>query len=392
MGSIVVTGIGIISAIGNNLQENLAALIAEKSGIKPSVFLDSKFKETHLFGEINKTNEQLKQDLNYKGEELSRTSLLACTAFEEAVSSASMSKEILRSTRTAFISASTVGGMSNSSQLYADANKKSNTKAYLETYNFSAHSLAIAKQYNLKGTVNTINTACTSSLNSIIFGANLLKSGLADRVIVGGADSLSKFTVNGFNSMGILTEGYCKPFSEDRMGLNLGEGAAYLVLENNTGQKNYGFISGYANACDAYHASSISDEATGVVESIKEALQAAQLNASQIDYINAHGTATENNDNAEQIAYNKVFKENFSFSSTKGFTGHTLGACGAIESVFSLLSLKNNLALANVHYSKKMEAFESIPVLHNTKKDIQHVLTNSYGFNGNCSSLIFSKS
>lgn len=391
MTPIVVTGLGIVSAIGNNLKENLQALLTESSGLKNSQFLDSRFRETHLFGEVSLSNEDLKNELKVEGQAIERTSLLATKAFNEAVLNAQLSPSDLSTNRTAFISASTVGGMSNTKQLHQDANNLGDSDDFLETYNFSAHCLHIAEKHQMQGVINTINTACTSSLNSIIYGANLIQMGLADRAIVGGVDSLSKFTANGFNSMGILTEGHCKPFSEDRNGLNLGEGAAYLVLEKGRDKAHYACIAGYSNACDAFHASSISDEAIGVVQSIQGALKHAQLKPEQIDYINAHGTATPNNDQAEQVAYNKIFNSDVDFSSTKGLTGHTLGACGAVEAIFTILSLHQNIALGNFNFSKPMKEFSTQPVLRNTAKSMSHALTNSYGFNGNCSSLIFSK-
>jgi 3-oxoacyl-(acyl-carrier-protein) synthase len=173
-----------------------------------------------------------------------------------------------------------------------------------------------------------------------MLGARLIKSGRARRAIVGGVDSLAKYTVNGFNSLKILSDAPCKPFDEDRDGLNLGEGAAYLVLEaeNVVGDKKiYAEVAGYGNANDAHHPSAMSDEATGAIRSMREAVESAGIGFDLIGYINAHGTGTQNNDGVELTGMAALFEKIPPFNSTKSYTGHTLGAAGAIEAVYSIL-------------------------------------------------------
>lgn len=393
---VFVTGIGTISPIGLNVAENLKSLRQGKSGIKKARHFKSKYASTHQFGEVDIDNNSLESQLDLKKTEgLTRTCLFAFTAFKEAVNDAKLSSSEISTSSTAFISASTVGGMCLTDQLHQDANLNSQGSEYLNSYGCSAHTLKIVKEYGIKGFTNTINTACSSSANAIMMGARLIKSGRAKRVIVGGVDSLAKYTVNGFSALRILSEEPCTPFDKNRKGLSLGEGAAYLVLETEDVINNkdvYAELTGYGNANDAFHASTISEDATGVISSIKQSIKVANLKPEDIDYINAHGTGTQNNDMVELIGFSKIFKEIPAFNSTKSFTGHTLGAAGAVEAIYSILSIKNSELYPSLSFTNPIEVFDNKPVTEH-KKDIEinNVLSNSYGFSGNCTSLIFSK-
>jgi 3-oxoacyl-(acyl-carrier-protein) synthase len=230
-----------------------------------------------------------------------------------------------------------------------------------------------------------------------MFGASLIKTGKTKKAIVGGTDALSKFTLNGFNTLMILDKEQCRPFDSTRMGLNLGEGAAYLVLEDErdaifAGKRIYAAVSGYANANDAYHQTASSENGEGPFLAMLNALESANIAPSDIDYINAHGTGTDNNDVTEGIAIKRLFHKNIPpFSSTKAYTGHTLGAAGAIESVITILALNNKVAFPNINFKSVIEEIGIKPVTKVTQlKEANHVLTNSFGFGGNDSSIIFS--
>jgi 3-oxoacyl-(acyl-carrier-protein) synthase len=174
----------------------------------------------------------------------------------------------------------------------------------------------------------------------------------------------------------------------------LGEGAAFLVLEKESdvaGKKIYASLSGYSNANDSYHASSLSDEGIGPYKVMSEALASAKLDPSQIDFINAHGTATENNDKVESTAMLHLFGKAPSFTSTKGNTGHTLGAAGAIEALYCILNLSEQELYPGLHFKKPIPGSGLVPVQVYKKADLTHIMSNSFGFGGNCSSLIFSK-
>ncbi|MEN8119820.1 MAG: beta-ketoacyl-[acyl-carrier-protein] synthase family protein [Bacteroidota bacterium] len=393
---IFVTGIGTVSPIGLNVSQNLENLRNGSSGIGKAQFFQSKYSSLYQFGEVKISDNILKKQLNLENKKgLTRTCLFAFKAFKEAIEDASLSASEISSFNTAFISASTVGGMCLTDQFYMDATLKSDTSEYLSSYGSSAHTLKIVERYNIRGITNTINTACSSSANSIMLGARLIKSGRAKRVIVGGVDSLAKYTVNGFSALKILSEHPCKPFDEKRKGLTLGEGAAYLVLESEEliNNKNvYAQISGYGNANDAFHASTISKDATGVTNSIKQAIKSANIDRKHIDYINAHGTGTGNNDFVESLSFTKIFDKVPLFNSTKSYTGHTLGAAGAIEAIYSILSIKNKELYPSLNFKTAIPEFNLYPIEKYIRNiEINHALSNSYGFGGNCTSLIFSK-
>lgn len=394
MNKVVVTGIGVISAIGNNVLENHKALQAGKTGIGKAQYLDSNYQQNYLFGEVKLSNEALLNAISIENKQgLSRTDLLAFKAFEEAISDAKLSIEDISDFETGFISGSTVGGMCETSNLHSDATEKNTPSIHIDSYTCNAHLLRIAKAYQIKGYTDVINTACSSSANAIMLGAKLIQSRRAKRVIVGGTDALAKFTVNGFNSLQIFSPEICQPFDANRKGLNLGEGAAYLVLEREDLAENktkYAEIAGYGNSNDAFHASSLSEEAIGVKACISEALGTAKLAASSIDYVNAHGTATQNNDITELRGIKEALGTVPPYNSTKSYTGHTLGAAGAIEAVYSILTLRNNELYPSLHFQNTIEEYPA-PIRTNQSKEINHVLSNSFGFAGNCTSLIISK-
>ncbi len=279
-------------------------------------------------------------------------------------------------------------------ELYHDAQAKEGGTPYLTSYDYASVTLAIQERYGMTGEVSTINTACSSSANAIIYGARLIRHGFAKRAIVGGAESLAKFTINGFNALNILSSRPCAPFDKNRSGLNLGEGAGFLVLEKEEdlqGRKSYAAFTGFGNKNDAYHPSSNSPEGTGPYMSMKAALDNSGLKSSDISYINAHGTATENNDETESRAMLRLFDKVPPFSSTKSYTGHTLGAAGAIEAIYSILNLVHQEIYASLSFNDPIPETGLIPVLHYSKQPIEHVMSNSFGFGGNCSTLIFSK-
>ena len=256
----------------------------------------------------------------------------------------------------------------------------------------------IADALGLKGFVTTISTACSSSANAIMLGARLITAGKLDRVIVGGTDALSKFAINGFKTLMILSDTENTPFDKDRKGLNLGEGAAYLVLESEEAiqkdnKKVLAYLSGYGNANDAFHQTASSENGEGATLAMKKALKGANLGIEEIDYVNVHGTATGNNDLSEGRALINIFGDKVpDFSSTKPYTGHTLAAAGAIEAIYSILALQNGVVYPNLNFKNPMVEFSLIPQTELKRKEIGHVLSNSFGFGGNCSTLIFSKS
>lgn len=394
MTKVLVTGMGVISAIGNNVAENHASLREGRSGIGKVAWFESLYASQLPFGEVKMSNQALKAALDLdESSGYTRTCLLADHAFSEAIAHAGLDAAALSSTDTALISASTVGGMCLTDQLYQDANRKSQGSEFLDAYSCSAHTLKLVDRYQIKGFTDTVNTACSSSANAIMLGARLIRSGRARRAIVGGVDSLAKYTVNGFNALKILSEAPCKPFDVHRDGLNLGEGAAYLVLEAEDaadGKNAYAEVAGYGNANDAHHPSAMSDEATGAIRCMQDAIRSAGIDPSQIGYVNAHGTGTPNNDQVELFGMGELFEKIPAYNSTKSFTGHTLGAAGAVEAIYSILSIVHSELFASLNVSEPIDGPAHPPVLkHQSGYALDYVLSNSFGFGGNCTSLVF---
>ena len=252
----------------------------------------------------------------------------------------------------------------------------------------------IAAYLGVKGTVTTLSTACSSAANAIMLGTRLIRHGLLDAVLVGGTDALCRFTLNGFNSLMILDKEHCRPFDRTRAGLNLGEGAGYLVLqsEKSLTKAPYCELSGYANANEAYHQTGSSPDGNGPFLSMSQAIASAGLTAGAIDYINVHGTGTPSNDASEGKAIRRIFDTRIPpFSSVKAFIGHTLGASEGIEAVYSVLSIRHGLIYPNLNFHLSDEESGLIPeTIFRSGLPIRHVLSNSFGFGGNNSSLVFS--
>lgn len=394
---VAITGMGIISAIGNNVEENYMSLTESKIGISKISKIKTNHKDSIMVGEIAFTNKELEQQLNLSpNNNYSRTAFLGLVAAKEAVKNAGISN--INNYKTGLISATSVGGMDKTEAYYYDYLEDKSTQKYIEGHHAGDSTQKIAEQLGIEQSlVTTISTACSSAANAIMLGARLIKSGQLDRAIVGGADCLSKFTINGFKSLMILSDTYNSPFDENRKGLNLGEAAAFLVLESDkvVQAKNkpvLAYVKGYGNANDAHHQTASSENGEGATLAMQQALKVAKLSPSDISYINAHGTATGNNDLSEGRAILRVFENQIpDFSSTKAYTGHTLAAAGAIEAVYSILALQNNVIYPNLNFKTQMKEFSLTPQLKLKEKELQTVMSNSFGFGGNCSTLIFSK-
>jgi 3-oxoacyl-(acyl-carrier-protein) synthase len=394
-GRVFVTGIGIICAIGKNTGETLASLQATRHGISKISILETKHRDELLTGEIKLTNEELAALAGVSDPSLNpRTAMLGMIAAEEALKNAGIDPKD-RQFRTGVISASTVGGMDKTEMNYRKYKLGYPYNNFVLTHDCSYNTEQIAARFGFHDMVSTISTACSSSANSIMFGARLIRHGMLDRVLAGGSDSLSKFTLNGFNTLMILDKQHCRPFDKSRTGLNLGEGSAFLVLESEQALGNRTplcELAGYANANDAFHQTASSPDGYGPFLSMKNALTNAGLASRFISYINAHGTGTDNNDLTEGIAIEKIFGDSIPpVSSTKPFTGHTLGAAAAVEAVISVLAIKNNFIPPNLNFKEKIEELHFEPVKKMmTGVGLKHVLSNSFGFGGNDSTLIFS--
>ena len=376
--SIAITGSGVICAIGTDKEQVQASLLNGTTGIGELRYLPSCHRELPV-GEVKMSDAELRQALGVKTDDaFSRTALLGAYALRQALNDARLTPEQIKGKRVTLISGTTVGGTETTEQ-YSCGN---NTKA-------------IARLVGIDCELATISTACSSALNAIILGTRMLLGGETDLVLAGGTEALSVFHLNGFNSLLILDHEVCRPFDATRQGLNLGEGAAYLVLERTDearlrGSNITAFISGWGNRCDAFHQTATSENGEGAFLAMTDALQMARLKPEDIDYINAHGTGTPDNDRSESSALRRVFANSLPpVSSTKSLTGHTTSASGSIEAVICLIAMQGRFIPAN-HGWKNSTPECITPTAFTADTDLHHVLCNSFGFGGNDSSLVIS--
>lgn len=395
-GEVYITGFGIVTAAGLNAGEVYQALCDERPGIDYPKHLKTIHKDDIPVGEVHLSDADMRDLLGISTEKaFTRTTLLGLLAAGEALAHAGIDE---MTGKNGLVSASTVGGMSSSEKYWNEYLRSNTYDDYILTHDLGVSTARIARFFGIRDYISTISTACSSSANALMLGVRLIKNGLVDRVVAGGTDALSKFTLNGFNSLMILDREPTKPFDRDRKGLNLGEGAAYVVLESErilqkTNKPVYGKIAGYANTNDSFHQTASSEDGYGCYLSMSGALQMAGIAPSDIDYINVHGTGTPNNDETEGRAMLKLFGASLPpFSSTKPFTGHTLGAAGAVEAVISLLAIKHQVIFPNLNFRKPIEGLGMIPVTELERAAVENVLSNSLGFGGNDASLVISKS
>lgn len=399
--NIAITGEGIVSAIGLNKQEVLQALQEGRTGIGEMKYLQSIHHELPV-GEVDLSNEQMKKMLGIPSEQMmSRTSLLGMLAIDQALKEAYVDVASLRARkadgkplRIVLVSGTTVGGM-DITELCFDQLEKQKSVEFLQHHDCGNSTRLMADHFGIFDEVATLSTACSSAANAIMLGARLLKAGEADLVVAGGTEALSRFHLNGFNSLMILDHESCRPFDTTRAGLNLGEGAAFLVLESEEMAQQrkitpHAYLTGYGNACDAFHQTASSENGEGAYLAMTEALAMANLSAKDIQYVNAHGTGTPNNDQSESVSLKRVFGDEMPMvSSTKSFTGHTTSASGSIETVICILAMQHHFVPANLGWKNPMEN-GILPTMGAQNLDLENVLCNSFGFGGNDSSLVIS--
>ena len=421
MANVIVAGYGIICAIGNDASAVLKSLKEGQTGIGPMRYLQSSHKELPV-GEVKLSNDEMKQILGLDKEAIiSRTALMGAIAIRQALEHAQLT---LKGKRVVVISGTTVGGMDMTERYFKGPSAE--LEEALRKHDCGSSTRQMANLAGLEDAeVCTVSTACSSSVNAIILGSEMLKRGETDIVIAGGTEALSMFHLNGFNSLMILDKAQCRPFDKTRAGLNLGEGAAFLVLthtlvkseelrvknKSNNLECNSNsdsslftlhspvYIRGYANRCDAFHQTASSENGEGAFLAMTDTLKMAGLRPEDISYINAHGTGTPNNDASESEAIRRVFADNIPpVSSTKGFTGHTTSASGAIETVICILALQNNFLPANLGWKEQDEACitpignEELRIKNEEFATARNILCNSFGFGGNDSAVVIGKS
>ena len=385
---VVITGMGVVSALGTGAEANLSALLRGESGVRTVRYLPTEHREFPV-GEVPMSGEELRERLSLPEGVYSRTHLLGVLALREALEQS----KLLKQSGLALISGTTVGGMDVTEHYFPEPQPTGR-----DIHDCGVSTNEIADYFDCFDYTMTTSTACSSAMNALIMGKLLIESGERDIVVAGGAEALSIFHLNGFKSLMILDTDRCRPFDKTRAGLNLGEGAAYLVLESESsalarGAEILGVLSGAGNACDAHHQTASSDDGEGAYQAMTQALSDAGLSPSDIDYVNAHGTGTPNNDASESAALRRVFGGNVPpVSSTKSYTGHTTSASGSIEAAFSLMALQHAFIPTQSEFENTDEQCIT-PVFGSNalSAELRHVMCNAFGFGGNDSSIILSR-
>ena len=259
---------------------------------------------------------------------------------------------------------------------------------YGQTQNTYSVADFVARALQLEGPAWVVSTACSSSAKVYGNAARLIRAGLIDAALVGGVDSLCLTTLYGFNSLELLSTEICRPWDAGRNGLSIGEAAAYALLERDPATPPQGWLLGLGESNDGYHMSTPHPEGLGAIAAMRAALAEAGLQPADIDYVNLHGTATPSNDASEDAAVSSVFGERVACSSTKGATGHTLGAAGGVEAAISLLAMRHGLMPAGLNLRERDPALRLDYLTANRAGPVRRVLSNSFGFGGSNASLV----
>jgi 3-oxoacyl-[acyl-carrier-protein] synthase-1 len=384
---------GIISVLGCSPEETLDALKEPRPTMGAVKRFDTIRRHIPVC-EVKYGNEELQARLSVSGDAkvYSRTGLLGLFAARQAMQS---SRSEVSTDRMGLVSSTTVGGMDYNETYYPAFFCGEKGRRIIELLDCADATQKIAADMGLSYNVTTVSTACSSSSNAIIAGARMIRCGLADKVVAGGADALTRFTLNGFNTLEILSPTGCKPFDAGRNGVTLGEGAAYLILESDKTARPEDVLcelSGYANTSEAYHQTASSPDGEGAIRSMRKAMESAGLTPEDMGCVIAHGTGTIINDLSEGRAIETIFGERIPpVSSIKGCTGHTLAAAGAMGAVAAILSMRHRMLFPSAGFTDAMPELSFTPNLAARSADIGHVISNSLGFGGSNASLIFSK-
>ena len=377
---------GLISSIGSGKIETAKNLFSEqRSGLSQFTLPNGK---TTFTGLISAPLE----DINDNFSDLeSRNNQLLFSVFKQIEPTYNLLKKDIPADRIGVVIGTSTSGISDVEKAFEYKKAHGDFPA---DYHYKKHEMAspsefLAKHLDSKGPTYTVSCACSSGSKAMAAASRLLSSGICDLVITGGVDTLCNLTLLGFDSLEVISENKCLPFSQNRDGINIGEAGALFIMTNKPGRLN---LHGYGESSDAYHHSAPDPEGKGAQACMKQALESAGLKADDIDYINLHGTGTVQNDAMESKAVNRVFGNSIPCGSTKSLTGHTLGAAGAIEAAFSLLALEQQRAIPH-HWDNILDPkIEKINFSNSIgEMKLRNVMSNSYAFGGNNCSIILGR-
>lgn len=380
---VYITGLGIISAAGGNLDETLESLgrgqrNAGAVTLFPTTLSYPVFEVKYVPSEYYK--------------EGWRTLSLAFIAVDQALKDAHLTD--LSAYRVGVCMGTTVASQLNDLPFYRSyRDKGAAPMAAIDRFLKGNIAENIARRIKARGPQLTVVNACSSGTDAIGIALSWIKSGLCDMAIAGGADELSHVPYCGFASLGVANPGLCSPFDRDRKGLNLGEGAGVVLLESSVTAEKRGISSdlslmGYGSSNDAYHLTAPSPEGVGLRAALHSAITEAGIEPHAVSFVNAHGTGTHDNDQVEGIVMADIFGEDLKMLSTKGFTGHTLGAAGGIEAVLTAAGLRAGWVPASAGFQNRDEAIPISPVREKTLVTGSYAVSTSLAFGGNNAAIV----
>lgn len=407
MRRVVITGLGCVTPIGNNVEEAWNGILTNKCGIDEITYFDTSDLKVKLAGEVKNLNvEELLDPKALRTND--RFTIYAKIAANEAMKDANFKDGSINKSRFGCIVASGIGGLTTIAEnedilLERGPGRISPYFIPKSLINLAAGNIAI--DHGCMGYVTSVVTACAASTNAIGDAALRIMFGQEDIMLAGGAEAaINKLGIAGFQALRALATTTDKnrasiPFDKERSGFVMGEGSAILVLEElehakARGAKIYAELVGYGASCDAHHVTAPLADGSGAALAMENALKMANIKPDSIDYINAHGTSTHLNDAGETMAIKKIFGENTKVlvSSTKSNTGHLLGAAGAVEALFCTKALQDGVVPATIHYKEFDEECDlDVVPNQNRKAELKYVMSNSLGFGGHNASLIFKK-
>ena len=406
---VVVTRIGNINPLANNVENSWANLISRKSGIDNITSFDTTNLPVKFAGEVKDFDAN-----DYMGKQharkLDRSAHLSIFAAEQALLDAGLDTDSRLGDEVGIVLGTGIGGIGateDAVRIYDTRGPSRINPLAITQLMPNSSTGQVAIRFGIEGPSLTITTACAASANSVGEAKNLIERGVVDTVIAGGTESgTTPMTIGAFAQIRALSTNNespkeaCRPFDKNRDGFVMAEGSTILVLENEEtakkrGAKIYGYVDGYGSTTDAYHITAPSEGGEGAVRAMKKALEDAGVNKEEINYINAHGTSTPINDKNETMAIKSVFGENAkstTISSTKSMTGHLLGGAGAFEAMVSLLVMQNNKVPPTINLTTADDECD-LNYTPNVSIDLEvnKVMSNSFGFGGHNGVLIFSK-
>jgi 3-oxoacyl-[acyl-carrier-protein] synthase-1 len=400
MAPLILSRYTIVSALGKGLAETYRALRNRRSGLRPCDFEDVGI--TTYIGRVDDVEDVFVGGCSASTELEQfdcRNNRLALLGLQQDgfIQAAIEARERYGAHRVAVILGSSTSGILETEHAYChrDPDTGALPSSYLTfhryTHNMFSSAHFVRTYLGLRGPAMVISTACSSSAKAFATAARLIEAGFCDAAVVGGVDSLCLTILYGFASLGLMSSGPCRPSDEDRDGLTLGESAGFALLEKSEHADQPGAVAllGYGESCDGYHMSHPHPEGTGAIGAMQAALLRSGLTSGDIDYIHLHGTATRANDSIEDTAVHSVFGPSTPCSSTKGWTGHTLGAAGVTGAVIAAMCLTRNFVPGTVNTTRIDPSLSSYVLLENREQPVRRVMSNSFGFGGNNCSLIF---